>query len=160
MNKHILIVHAQNNPGVISRLSGLLRRKLFNIESMTAGTTHRPGISSLTIVMTGDPSQAIKAAGVIERLVDVLSVEVVQPDECVRREVVIAKIKINSEADEKILAQTEGDILAKEIYREGDICCVELIDTSQKLDQFLENINKTSLEVLDWARSGVVAVKR
>lgn len=160
MEKYILSVHAQNNPGVISRLSGLLRRKLFNIDSMTAGKTHIDGVSSLTIVVVGGVSEARKAASVIERLVEVLSVKVLEREACVRREVVVAKFRIKNSDDALLLHEAEGDILTKEIFREEEIFCLELIDTSQKLDTFLSTIKSSNIEVVDWARSGVVAIER
>ncbi len=39
--KHTIAVLVENKPGVLARVAGLFRRRGFNIESLTVGTTER-----------------------------------------------------------------------------------------------------------------------
>jgi acetolactate synthase-1/3 small subunit len=48
------IVHVEDQPGVLTRVASLIRRRGFNIESLTVGHTERPGVSRMTIVMDSD----------------------------------------------------------------------------------------------------------
>ena len=48
------IVHVEDEPGVLTRVSSLIRRRGFNIESLTVGRTERRGVSRMTIVMDVD----------------------------------------------------------------------------------------------------------
>ncbi len=160
MGKYILAVFAQNKPGVLSRISGLLRRKLFQIDSLTVGRTSDPGISRFTIVIEGGVEEADKTARTIEKLVEVLSVEILPPEDSVLREIVLARFRLHNKAEEKLLYEAEKSVLAKEIAREGDTITVELVDSSYKLEAFLEKIQNSDIEILDWVRSGVIAMKR
>ena len=48
------IVHVEDQPGVLTRVTSLIRRRGFNIESLTVGHTERAGVSRMTIVMDSD----------------------------------------------------------------------------------------------------------
>ena len=52
--KHVLGVLVDNNPGVLSKVSGLFSRRGFNIDSLAVGVTENPAISRITIVVDGD----------------------------------------------------------------------------------------------------------
>jgi acetolactate synthase-1/3 small subunit len=157
--RFILIVITRNSPGVLSRISSLLRRKLFNIDSLTVGRMVNNAESRFTIVIDGDENQANKAALLIERLIEIRSVRVMKPDQCLRREIVLARIKITDSAQELLLDKAESQVLSQEISRADNLVTLELIDTSQKLDAFLEKIGQAKIEVVDWVRSGVIAME-
>jgi acetolactate synthase small subunit len=44
MKTHTLVIRAQNSHGVLGKITNLLRRRMFNIEGLTAGTTDQKGI--------------------------------------------------------------------------------------------------------------------
>jgi len=158
--RFILLVVTRNAPGVLSRVSSLLRRKLFNIDSLTVGRTINNRESRFTIVIEGDLVQANKAALLIERLIEIRSVKVMKPEQCLRREIILATVKINSPEQAKTLHEAEEEVLSQELSQNGDLITVELIDTSQKLDDFLVKIEAANIEVIDWVRSGVIAMKQ
>ena len=45
------VVHVEDQPGVLTRVASLIRRRGFNIESLTVGHTEAPGVSRMTIVL-------------------------------------------------------------------------------------------------------------
>ena len=47
-------VYVDNKPGVLNRVASLIRRRAFNIESLTVGHTERQGLSRMTIVVDTD----------------------------------------------------------------------------------------------------------
>lgn len=157
---YLLSITTRNSPGVLSRIAGLLRRKLFNIDSLTVGRCPNPIESRFTIVIEGDAAQAQKAAKLIDRLVEVRSVALLDPTHCWRREIVLARIRVKDEAQAALLEHAESQVLSRELQQKGDTITVELIDTSQKLDAFLHKIKAADLEVLDWVRSGVIAMEQ
>lgn len=157
--RFIVIVVARNAPGVLSRISSLLRRKLFNIDSLTVGRTTDSRESRFTIVIDGDEAQANKAALLIERLVEIRSVKVLKPEQCLRREIVLARVQIDDSEQEALLNEAEEAVLSQEISRHDNIVTLELVDTSQKLDQFLEKISAENIQVIDWVRGGVIAME-
>ena len=48
---HVFVVEVEDEPGVLTRVSSLFRRRGFNIVSLTVGVTERPGVSRMTIVV-------------------------------------------------------------------------------------------------------------
>ena len=49
--KRIITLTVQNRSGVLNRVTGMLQRRQFNIESISVGTTEIPGISKMTLVV-------------------------------------------------------------------------------------------------------------
>ena len=72
--RHVVSALVVDRPGTLNRVSGLLRARSFNIESLTVGTTHEPGKSRMTIAIRGDDGHLRQVLGQLERLIEVLEV--------------------------------------------------------------------------------------
>src|SRR5688500_19349564 len=72
--RHVVSALVVDRPGTLNRVSGLLRARSFNIESLTVGTTHEPGHSRMTIAIRGDDGHLRQVLAQLERLIDVLEV--------------------------------------------------------------------------------------
>ena len=46
---HTLVVLVEDHPGVLNRVVSLLRRRSFNINTITVGQSEQPGVSRMTI---------------------------------------------------------------------------------------------------------------
>ena len=53
MARHTLCALVENQPGVLTRVASLFRRRGFNIDSLTVGRTQRDDLSRMTLVMEG-----------------------------------------------------------------------------------------------------------
>ena len=53
MQKYILSVLVQNNAGVLARVASLFGRRGYNIDSLTVSETNNPGVSYITMAVTG-----------------------------------------------------------------------------------------------------------
>ena len=42
---HVLSIYVENHAGVLSRISGLFSRRMYNIDSLSVGETENPKIS-------------------------------------------------------------------------------------------------------------------
>jgi acetolactate synthase-1/3 small subunit len=72
--RHVVSALVVDRPGTLNRVSGLLRARSFNIESLTVGSTHEPGRSRMTIAIRGDDGHLRQVLAQLERLIDVLEV--------------------------------------------------------------------------------------
>jgi acetolactate synthase-1/3 small subunit len=72
--RHVVSALVVDRPGTLNRVSGLLRARSFNIESLTVGTTHEPGRSRMTIALRGDDGHLRQVLAQLERVIDVLEV--------------------------------------------------------------------------------------
>src|SRR4029450_4745443 len=86
------IVHVEDQPGVLTRVTSLIRRRGFNIESLTVGRTGRPGVSRMTIVMDVDAIAVARIEAHLYKLVNVISVENVTPVPAVYRDLAMIKV--------------------------------------------------------------------
>ncbi|MDR1816141.1 MAG: acetolactate synthase small subunit [Clostridiales Family XIII bacterium] len=154
--KHTIGVLMENKPGVLSRISTLLARRSFNIDSITAGTTRQPEVTRMTVVVEGDEYVADNAAAEIAKLEDVLSIERMTPGESTSREIMLIKLRVEGKdrsgiidlakvMDARIVDVTETTIV------------LEHADRPDKID-VLVNLLST-YEILDMARGGAIALR-
>jgi len=155
MKKYFLSVRTENKSGVLSKIAGLLRRKLFNIDSLTVGRTFDAQISQFTIVIFGEKNEAEKAAAVIANLVEILSVRILSRP--IVREIVLARFSKKNFCAKKI---ADEKILQKKIAENKNEIIFEFVDTSQNLEKFAQKIAEKKIEIREWARSGVIAIEK
>lgn len=92
--RHILNCLVQNEPGVLSRLSGIIAARGFNIESLVVCNTEVKDLSRMTIVLTGHDGVVEQARRQLEDLVPVWAVLDYTNSALVQRELLLAKINI------------------------------------------------------------------
>lgn len=61
LERHILNCLVQNEPGVLSRVSGILAGRGFNIDSLVVARTEVSDLSRMTIVLKGQPDVIAQA---------------------------------------------------------------------------------------------------
>ena len=72
--RHVLSVLVENEPGVLSRVSGLFSGRGFNIESLNVAPTLEPGVSHMTITTHGDDQIIEQIVKQLHKLVTVIKV--------------------------------------------------------------------------------------
>jgi acetolactate synthase I/III small subunit len=71
---HTLSVLVENKPGVLSRVSGLFRRRAWNIESLSVAPTSNPAFSRMTITVDASDQPFDQLARQLDKLVNVLEI--------------------------------------------------------------------------------------
>jgi acetolactate synthase-1/3 small subunit len=94
----------ENEPGVLSRVSGLFSRRQFNIESLTVGPTQEDDYSRITIVVEEPDPKIDQIEKQLSKLVPVVSARELG-GEPVARELVL--VKVNGEEPDQVHAITE-----------------------------------------------------
>ena len=103
--RHILNCLVQNEPGVLSRVSGILAARGFNIDSLVVCNTEVEDLSRMTIVLSGQDGVVEQARRQLEDLVPVWAVLDYTAAPLVQRELLLAKISIlGPEYFEELLA--------------------------------------------------------
>ena len=146
-----------NNPGVLSRISGLFSRRGYSIDSITAGLTADPRFTRITIVASGDELILSQIEKQVRKLEDIVEIKVLDPSESVYRELIMVKIRANASERAEIISV--ADIFrAKIVDVEKESLMVELTGTQSKLDGFLNLLD--GYEILELARTGITGLKR
>ncbi|KAL9604998.1 MAG: hypothetical protein Q9219_000186 [cf. Caloplaca sp. 3 TL-2023] len=92
--RHILNCLVQNEPGVLSRVSGILAARGFNIDSLVVCKTEVEDLSRMTIVLSGQDGVVEQARRQLEDLVPVWAVLDYTAAPLVQRELLLAKISL------------------------------------------------------------------
>lgn len=98
-----IIALVQDRPGVLARISGLFRRRGFNIASLAVGRSERAGLSRMTFVVEGPPHVVQHVAAQLDRLVEVVEVQDITEKNIVWRELALIKVSAPSEHRSEIL---------------------------------------------------------
>ncbi len=91
--KRVITVQVMNRSGVLNRVTGLLMKRQFNIESITVGHTEKEDISKMTfIVNVPDERQVEQITKQLQKQIDVLTVKDVTDRSIVMRELAFVKL--------------------------------------------------------------------
>ena len=151
------IVHVEDQPGVLTRVSSLIRRRGFNIESLTVGHTERPGVSRMTIVMDSDERAVPRIEANLYKLVNVIRVENVTPQPVVFRDLAMIKVAA-TEASRGAIMQLVDVFRARVVDVSPESLIIEITGTEDKIDGLVEMLKPYG--VLEMARTGRVAMSR
>lgn len=123
--RHILNCLVQNEPGVLSRVSGILAARGFNIDSLVVCNTEVDDLSRMTIVLSGQDGVVEQARRQLEDLVPVWAVLDYTAAPLVQRELLLAKISIlGPEYFEELLAH-HREMTAADASRLEDVGALE-----------------------------------
>ena len=155
--KRVYSLLVDNNPGVLSRISGLFSRRGYSIDSITAGVTADPRFTRITIVASGDKLILSQIEKQVRKLEDVIEIKVLDPEDSVYRELIMVKIRADRAERAEIISV--ADIFrAKIVDVEKESLIVELTGTQSKLDAFLNLLE--GYEILELARTGITGLNR
>ena len=157
MKQHVVSALVENRAGTLSRVSGLFSRRGFNIDSLTVGETEDPSVSRMTIAVTGDDTELEQIIKQLGKLVDVLAVRELDSASCVRREILLLKIK----ADETIrpaVLQIAGIFRSQVIDVSLTTITLEATGDIEKLNSLI--LLLSPFGILELARTGLVALER
>ena len=156
-DQQIIIIMAENKPGVLSRVTSLCRRRRYNIKSLTAGRTHLPNISNMTLVFSKEKERIQNIANQINKIVEVVSVEIVQSKDVIDKELVLLTVK-NSVVANKLLKSSVHDINIRIINTVGKYFVLEIVGEGGEIEHLLDKLDFKK-DVVQLMRSGLVALK-
>src|SRR5690625_3548213 len=91
--KRIITATVQDRSGVLNRITGMLHRRQFNIESISVGSSETPGISKMTLVVdVSDDQKLEQLTKQLNKQIDVLKVSDITDKAMVARELALIKV--------------------------------------------------------------------
>ncbi|MGA3119343.1 MAG: acetolactate synthase small subunit [Polyangiaceae bacterium] len=155
--RHTFIAYVEDLPGVLNRVTSLLRRRNYNIVSLTVGRTERPGVSRMTIVLDADDDGARRIEANLYKLVNVLWVENTSEAATMVRE--LALIKVRADANIRSEVMRLCDVFRARVVDVGPEALVaEITGTGDKIDGLVDVLRPFGL--VEMVRTGVVAMVR
>ncbi|OPY58258.1 MAG: putative acetolactate synthase small subunit [Pelotomaculum sp. PtaU1.Bin035] len=155
--KHTLAVLVTNKPGVLARISGLLSRRVFNIESIAAGYTEETGITRITIVVQGDDYILDQVMKQLSKLVDIIKIVELKYEDSVDRELALVKVQVEVGRRSDII-NLVSVFRANIIDVNKETMIIEILGDERKINAFCAVLDDYG--IVEMVRTGKVALSR
>jgi acetolactate synthase-1/3 small subunit len=153
----LLSVLVDNKPGVLQRVASMIRRRGFNIDSLSVGPTDEDTISRMTITVHVGRQQAEQATKQLAKLIDVITIDDITGLRNVAHELVL--IRMQAPPGERTELLNLVDIFRGRVVDvAASSVIIEVTGSAEKIDNFIELMRPYGIKEL--ARSGVVALVR
>ena len=153
--KHTLSILVENKPGVLARIAGLFARRGFNIDTLTVGPTDDDGVSRVTLTLDGALHPIDQVTKQLHKLVNVLKIRDLEPDDTVARELALFKVAADGTQRAEVLQAVEifrGKVV--DVTKRSII--VEVTGTTEKIEAFERMVRPFGL--IEMMRTGEIAI--
>ncbi|MFC1811936.1 acetolactate synthase small subunit [Thermodesulfobacteriota bacterium] len=155
--KHIFSILVDNEPGVLSRISGLFSGRGFNIESLCVAETMDPLVSRVTLVTTGDAPIFEQIEKQLNKLINIIKVHDLTGTKFVQREMALIKVAAKPEHRAEILRTV--DIFRCKVVDVGlKHYTLEVTGDEGKINAILSLLKPIGIKEI--ARTGIIALLR
>jgi len=155
--KHVLSILVENQPGVLSRISGLFGGRGYNIDSLCVAETTEPHVSRVTIVATANRVVLEQIMKQLHKLINVMKVIELTGTEFVQRE--MALIKVNAKPEHRAEILRIVDIFRAKIIDVGlEHYTIEITGDEDKLFAILSLLKPLGIKEI--AKTGIIALSR
>ncbi len=154
---HTLIVLMENKTGVLNRVTSMIRRRKFNIESLSVGHTEKEGISRMTIVVDGTNTNIEQVIKQMYKIISVLKVYDVTKESVILSELAI--IKVHATKTTRLEIQQIAQMFdAKVVDIALNSLIVQIVAEPKQVDSFIDLLR--SFGVKEMVRTGATAMIR
>ena len=144
-------------PGVLNRITSMLRRRGYNIQSLAVGHSEVDDLSRLTVIVEGGDDIVEKVTKQLHKLIDVIKVNDISDDNIVSRELALMKVKSTPETRSEIV-QLVSIYRAKIIDVSSKSIIIEATGDDQKIKALQDLLSNFGIsEVM---RTGIIAMNR
>lgn len=158
MKKYNLAILVDNKPGVLTHVSGLISRRAFNIESISAGYTEETDVTRINIeVSVEDKHELEQVINQLSKLIDIIKIVNLGEIDSIVRELVLLKVRANKETLKdirNIVDVFRGKIV--DISPENVV--IEITGSQGKIDAICAMM--AQFEIIEIARTGTIAISR
>ncbi|OPX18865.1 MAG: acetolactate synthase small subunit [Desulfobacca sp. 4484_104] len=155
--RHTISVWVDNEPGVLSRVTGLFSGRGFNIESLCVAETVEPGVSRITLVTSGNEQIVEQIIKQLRKLINVIKVVDLTGTEHVEREMALVKVKAEDRSRAEVLRI--ADIFrCRVVDVSPNAYTLEITGNNEKIRAVLDLLK--TLGVQEAVRTGTLAIQR
>ena len=154
--RRAILAFMLDRSGVLNKISMLIRRKMINVDTITACATQQPGITRMTLTLREDSDdKALQLIKQIEKLTEVISAKELDSDHSFWREVAIVKFEAGGAHLDQLGQNYYFEILDRQNH---EVIVAQVAGTSQKIDNFMAEIGRE--KIIEVARSGFTALEK
>ena len=158
MKKYLLAVLVDNKPGVLTHVSGLISRRAFNIESISAGYTEEPDVTRINIVVSVESKNELdQVVTQLGKLIDVIKIVNLSEVDSIERELVMIKVRADK-SNRAELIDIVNIFRASIVDVSQENVVIGLTGQQSKIDGIIEVLSE--YEIIEIARTGAIALSR
>ena len=155
--KHIVSILVENKPGVLTRIAGLFARRGFNIDTLAVGPTEDERLSRITLTLDGALHPIDQVTKQLHKLVNVLKIRDLEPEETLARELALFKVSADGAARAEVMQICEIFRAAiVDVTRRSVV--IQVTGTCDKIEAFEQLVRPFGL--IEMARTGEIAISR
>lgn len=159
MTTYTICIFTGNTIGLLNRITIIFTRRRINIESLTVSETERKGVSRFTIVIQHESRDEVeKIVRQIRKIVEVLAVFGYLNDEIVYNEIALFKLSTPLGTKPLDVETINKQHKAWVVYWGLDYVVIEKTGNEGEIFSFFEYLRERQYEILEFVRSGRVAV--
>ena len=157
-NQHTISILVENKTGVLQRVSGLFTRRDFNINNITVGKTAEPGLSRITITTHGDNRTLEQIIKQLNKLIEVIKVREMKPEQTIRRQLALIKIHAPTEQDKSEIIQYTNIFRGHIIDVTPKTITIEITGNPDKINALMDLLRPYGIK--ETAKTGITAITR
>ena len=159
MRQHIAIL-ADNKPGVLTHVAGLISRRAINIEFINAGYTEEKDVTRINIVVTvNDRWELDQAMNQLARLIDVIKIVNLDDMPFVSYELAMFKVDCPNPAVRAELTNLAHLFHAKVVDVQRDSLILRATGREDHIDA-MQAMLESDYRILEIARTGQISLAR
>jgi len=156
MKRRAILAFVQDKPGTLNKISMMIRRKMYNVDTLTVCKAKAPGVSRMTITLReDDEAKVLQVIRQLEKFTEVIRAKELDRDQSYWREVAIIKFELEKKAIEKLQKKYQIEILDAQPH---DIYIVQIAGPTERIDNFLTDVGTEHF--IEIARTGVTAMDK
>ena len=156
--RHLIALLLQNEAGALTRVTGLISSRGYNIDSLSVAPTNDPTVSRVTLVTIGSDAVIAQINAQLLKLVDVVAVDDMTSGDHLARELLLIKLQVAADqvnVIETLVRRTGGKVLSPK----PSSYIVELTSTEAEVGAFIASAAEIG-EIVEVVRSGVLGISR
>ena len=156
MKRRAILAFMHDRPGVLNKVSMLIRKKMYNVDTLTVCSSRVQGISRMTITLREDDiakvTQVIKQ---LEKFTEVISAKELDTNNSYWREAAIVKLEIDADHLITFKQRYNFEVLDEQ---SREIKIIQIAGSTVQIDTFLDEVGRE--HIIEIARTGVAAMEK
>jgi acetolactate synthase-1/3 small subunit len=156
MKRRAILAFMLDRPGVLNKVSMLIRKKMYNVDTLTVCASRVDGISRMTITLQEDDEAKVdQIIRQLEKFTEVISAKELDTAHSYWREAAIVKLEVETAHLETFQGRYNFEVLD---HKSEDIHIVQVAGSTQQIDTFLDEVGREF--IIEIARTGVSALEK
>ncbi len=155
--EEIIEAIVEHRPGVLFRVSNLIRRRNFNIETITVGRVNHE-TARMTMTIKGEREIIDQVINQLSKLMEVIKVRKLNQKNTVKRELALIKVKVNDNLSRSDIIHCIDVFRGQVVDVSSKSLIAEITGTPDKINAFIQLLS--SYGIKEVARTGITAMER